>query len=326
MGIETMSTGNQFEIRNRKSTIKMGVIEMMTVIKRVSMGIMLALLLALAASVQADEVAPVVDGLGDGGQTNGTASIAFPTIYLSAPGNGNVAGYGYADEDIMQFNTGTSAWSKAFDGTNAGLPASADINALAVQNTSGYVSFFMSFVAPTAVPGLGTVTASDVVRYDTWNGQWSMYLDGSQYGLTTNGEKIDALALRPGTGMIISTTGNFNVPAINGGKMKGKDEDLIIKVTGTDTYSFTLAGTAIGLQGNNDIIGTGFAKVTNDQFVDTVRYISAQKAWKLRNSVNVGAFDIAQEQFLKNGTVFSGILFDASAQGFPKIDAFDVVP
>jgi hypothetical protein len=47
------------------------------------------------------------------------------------------------------------------------------------------------FEAPTAVPGLGTVDASDVAAYNTVAGTWLLYLDGSVHCLTTEAENID---------------------------------------------------------------------------------------------------------------------------------------
>lgn len=257
--------------------------------------------------------------------TDSTASYAFPTVYLSAPGTGNVQGTGYADEDIMRYNSGANTWSKAFDGTNAGLPDTADIDALTVLINSGYLSFLMSFDNPTAVPGLGTIDDSDVARYDTWNGAWSLYLDGSAHGLTTNAEDIDALTFTPGGFLAVSTTGGFSVKALGGGTLKGADEDLFSLVNAvTHEWTLWLDGANIGLQGTNDLNAVSFLRV-NDGIVDDARYIVALKSFTLPNGVAIGAHDVSEQVWFDNGYVDYYKKYDNNAIGFPKIDAIEVV-
>lgn len=254
-----------------------------------------------------------------------TASYAFPKVYVSSPGTGNVGGYGYADEDIMLYNTGTGAWSKAFDGTNAGLNSAADIDALATIINSGYLSFLMSFDQPAAVPGLGTVDDSDVLRYDTFNGQWSMYLDGSTVGLTTDAEDVDALTFSPGGYLALSTAGGFAVKNMEGGTLKGKDEDLFLLVDkNAAEFTLWLKGATLGLQSTNDIRGASFMPV-NDSLVDSARYIVPQSSFSLPNGTAVGANDVSQQTWYKSGYVEYGKRLDASDIGFPKIDAIEVV-
>lgn len=257
--------------------------------------------------------------------TDGAASFAFPTVYLSSPDTGNVQGTGYADEDIMRYNSGNNTWSKAFDGTNAGLPDAADIDALALIVNSGYTSFLMSFDTPTAVPGLGTVDDSDVARYDTWNGQWSLYLDGSVHGLTTDAEDIDALTFTPGGFLAVSTGGNFAVKNLGGGTLRGADEDLFSLVNpNTSEWTLWLDGTAVGLQGTNDIRGVSFTKI-DDGIVDSARYIVAQAGFRLPNGVSIGANDVSEQAWFENGFMDFYKKYDNNAIGFPKIDAIEVV-
>ena len=257
--------------------------------------------------------------------TDGTNSFAFPTVYVSAPGTGNAGGTGYADEDIMRYQSGTATWSKAFDGSNAGLPASADIDALALIINSGYISYLMSFDTPTTVPGLGTIDDSDVARYDTWNGQWSLYLDGSAHGLTTDAEDIDAMTFTAGGFLTVSTLGNFSVKALGGGTQKGTDEDLVSLIDAT-THEWTLwlDGTTLGLQGTNDITGVSFLQV-NDAVVDDARYVMAQKGFALPNGTAVGPNDVSEQVWFQNGFTEYYLKFDNATIGFPQIDAIEVV-
>lgn len=259
------------------------------------------------------------------GAGESTQSFAFPKVYVSAPVSGNVAGWGYADEDIMVLNTGNGAWSKAFDGTDAGLAASADIDAVATIINSGYLSFLMSFDKPAAVPGLGTVDDSDVVRYDTFNGDWSMYLDGSTVGLTTNGEDIDALTFSPGGYLVLSTTAGFAVKNMEGGTLKGKDEDLLLLVDkNTGDFTLWLKGSTIGLKGTNNIRGASFMPV-NDSVVESARYIVAQAGFTLPNGVSIGAGDLSEQVWYQSGYTDYYKRLDASDSGFAQIDAVEVV-
>ena len=256
---------------------------------------------------------------------NASASFAFPTLYVSAPGTGNAGGTGYADEDIMRYQSGTATWSKAFDGTNAGLPESADVDALTLIINSGYISFLMSFDTPTAVPGLGTVDDSDAARYDTWNGQWSLYLDGSAHGLTTDAEDIDALTFTPGGFLTVSTVGSFSVKALGGGTQKGTDEDLVSLVNAaTHEWTLWLDGTTVGLQGTNDIKGVSFLNV-NDSLVASARYIVPTKGFTLPNRTAVGANDVSEQVWFQNGSTEFYKKYDNTTIGFANIDAIEVV-
>ncbi len=266
----------------------------------------------------ADNTAPI------GESTDATGSFAFPTVYLSSPGAGNVGGNGYADEDIMKYQSGAGVWSKAFDGTNAGLPDAADIDALTLTH-NGPLVFYMSFDNPVAVPGLGTVDDSDVVAYNTVSGTWSMYLDGSTVGLTTAGEDIDALTFSPGGFLAISTTGGFSVKNLGGGTAKGADEDLTLLVNpAAGEFTLWLDGTTIGLQATNDINGASFLNV-DDGLVDSARYIVAKSGYTLPNGISIGANDVAEQVWFQSGSTDFYQKYDNTTIGFAKIDAIEVV-
>lgn len=282
---------------------------------------MLAAAMALTAVAHADEPAPVVLE----GQTQDVvapASAAFPRFYLSAPGMGNVAGNGYADEDIMLYNSGNNSWSKAFDGTNKGLADSADIDALAVIINSGYVSFLMSFEAPAAVPGLGVVDDSDVVQFDTFNDNWSLYLDGSTVGLSTNGEDVDALTFSPGGFLVVSTSGGYAVLNIQGGSLKGNDKDLILLADGK--WTRWMRGTDLGMASSNDVRGASFVRF-GEPVIEDGRYIVGAQGFTLPNGVQIGASDVAEQLWFQNGATEHYKRLDASDINFPNIDAIEVV-
>lgn len=139
-------------------------------------------------------------------------------VYVSPKKNVQIDGVGYADEDVMLFDGATCEWSLVFDGTAHGLPASANVDGLVVDGSDLY----LSFLAPLTVPGIsGKVDDSDVVKFS--GGVFSLYFDGSNFGLAASAEDIDAIAF-DGTGnLLVSTTGAYFVD----GLPKGQDEDVL---------------------------------------------------------------------------------------------------
>jgi hypothetical protein len=254
-----------------------------------------------------------------------TASGAFPKFYMSSPGNGNVQGWGYADEDIMLYNSGPGTWSKAFDGSDKGLAGSADIDAVAVILNSGYLSFLMSFEAPAAVPGLGTVDDSDVVRFDTWNNQWSMYLRGSTVGLTTDGEDIDSLTFSSGNSLVVSTRSSYTVKNFEGGNLSGNNRDLILLVDkNAGTWTKWMTGNQAGMTSSNNLTSASFVRY-NESIIKDGRYLVGQSGWTLPNGTVIGANDVAEQIWYQNGSSAWFKRLDNSAIGFAKIDALEVV-
>lgn len=185
----------------------------------------------------------------DGGGDPGPVCDSQPyTIYVSPKASVTIDGVSYADEDVLKYDAAVCEWSKVLDGTDAGLPASANVDALAVDGPD----FYLSFAAPVAsVPGVGKVSDSDVVKYS--DGVFSLYFDGSEYGLTTASEDVDAITLDVMGDLMISTLGAYTVP----GLPKGQDEDLLRLIDGTWQLYFDGSHNA-GLAGE-DIVGVDMA-------------------------------------------------------------------
>jgi parallel beta-helix repeat protein len=172
-----------------------------------------------------------------GADENPTAVTQIPSLYLS--NNRNRAPI--FDEDISSWALGATQLQLFLDTTEEwGLAGTADINAFDIVDAN---TVFVSFNTPTAVLGLGTVDDSDIVRFDYETEDivgWiaSLALDGSDVGLTTGAEDIDALWYDAATGsMLISTTGTVVVPAGPGAGLRNFNED-ILRVTPTDANDF----------------------------------------------------------------------------------------
>jgi uncharacterized protein YjiK len=90
------------------------------------------------------------------------------------------------------------------------------------------------------------VTRQDIVAFD--GSTFSLLLDGSDVGLESSSENIDAFALLPDGHLLVSTTGSFSVPGLS-----GKDEDVIeltpglLGATTTGTWSMYFDGGNFGL-------------------------------------------------------------------------------
>ncbi|MGH1491853.1 MAG: Ig-like domain-containing protein, partial [Acidimicrobiales bacterium] len=183
-----------------------------------------------------------------GGSSDATVSIFVgdrPTasgadlVYLSMTSTGTIDSLTYSREDIIVYDTGTSTWDVAFDGSDVGL-ASANIDAFTiVENGNGDTEILFSLSAPTVIPGISPrVDDSDIVRFlgtggVNTSGSLELFIDGSDVSLRSGGEDVDALSVLDGN-YLMSVLGGFNVPATGGGALVGADEDLIeFAVTGT---------------------------------------------------------------------------------------------
>jgi len=183
-----------------------------------------------------------------GGTKNYMSFLSTTTV----PGLGTVR-----DEDIVAFDAATGTWEWIFDGSDVGVGGT-DVNAFSIRADGSILMSFNS--TSTSVPGLTggpngtTVEDSDVVLFTptstgaTTAGSFSFYLDGSDVGLTTNGEDIDAMHENADGSLSISTLGSHTVSGLS----KGRDEDVItiaLSATGANsagTWSVTFDGSDVG--------------------------------------------------------------------------------
>jgi len=150
------------------------------------------------------------------------------TSTTTLPGVGKVR-----DEDIASYEPSTGTWSRVFDGSDVGVGGT-DINAFAFLPDGSIVMSFNS--SSFSIPGLTggpegtTVREQDLVRFipatlgASTSGSWEFYFDGSDVGLTTSGEDIDAVHVGAGGEIYISTIGNPGVSGWSG----LRDEDVLI--------------------------------------------------------------------------------------------------
>ena len=122
----------------------------------------------------------------------------------------------------------TSQWQLAFDGSDVGITQ--NINAFEFMSDG---SLLLALGKPQNVPGIGKVKPWDVIRFtptqlgSTTAGTFAMHLKGSTAGLTTSGEKIDAISTYGWSDLTISIAGSGVVPKDGGGNLAARDEDLL---------------------------------------------------------------------------------------------------
>jgi endonuclease I/fibronectin type 3 domain-containing protein len=175
----------------------------------------------------------------------------------SVPGVGTVA-----NEDIVAYNTGSGTWSLYFDGSDVGLSSFA-IDALAVLPSGDLlisVDLDGTLAGLAGGPSGTSVDDSDIVQFTPSSlgantaGAWTFYFDGSDVGLTTTAEDIDALSISSSGQLVIST---LDAPSVTG-LSSLQDEDLIAFTPGTlgsattGSWSYYFDGSDVGLSTNNN--------------------------------------------------------------------------
>lgn len=188
-----------------------------------------------------------------------TTNAPSTTIYVSSANNGRVDAFNFNDEDILAYSSTTNSWAMLFDGSDVSVGA-VDVDAFDLL-TDG--SLLLSFDKPLAMGALGTVDDADIVRFTptqlggTTSGQFTLFLDGSDVDLTTNGENIDALSMTAAGNLLVSTSGTAKVNGVT-----AQDEDLLLftptswGANSAGTWSLFFDGSDVALtDGAEDVDG-----------------------------------------------------------------------
>lgn len=147
-------------------------------------------------------------------------------LYMSPSRTVRVDGLRIRDEDIAEYDNANQRWKLLFDGSDVQI-AKTDIDALYLWYEN---DILLSFDRSVKFPTLGWVDDSDIVRFSPTSlgeqtaGTWTLFFDGSDVGLTTNGEDIDGISFSPTGELLITTLGTAKV---NGTTLKALDEDIL---------------------------------------------------------------------------------------------------
>lgn len=245
-------------------------------------------------------------------------------VYVSLSSNGSVGGVAFTSGDILLHWMQSGTWEMFFDASDVGLKG--NLVAIDFGQTLNLV-----YNKAQNVPNLGPVTPSDVLSFwaysygEDTSGFLDWMMDGSDVGLTTSGEGIDALGHEyyAWYDLILSPSGTARVPYGAGELRAGKDDvlSLYLSYQGANTTGlwnpfhdgFALdvgAANLWGLDKQNDDLYLAFdRRVTLDGVVlDPGDIARCRLVWYMTGCETVDKF------------------FDASDAGLGgyKIDAFDV--
>jgi len=236
-------------------------------------------------------------------------------IFVTAAG-GSVPGVGpYKKGDILKWHG--ASWTKWFSSAALGLNPLADLTAFDVAD-DGDGSAWLVWRQRLPVPGAGKPTGNDITFYD--GASFSVFFDGSDVGLSTAGERIDGLEVRPGSpgcdyDLLIST--------VAGGAVRN-GLSAPIKFTGEDVLRFCLTaggGTTAGSwQLLEELQSEGLARnnsldIAADDSGDVIYFLPKVKFTLDASTVKpseIAAFD-------RVSRTFSGPLWKAADHGLMQV-------
>ena len=146
------------------------------------------------------------------------------------------------DEDIIGFDETTGDYVMVFDGSDVGVPNNRDVDAFDILADGTILMSFNSPIPRNRLNGISSrVDDSDIVQFhpdapgglgSNTSGTFTMYLKGSDVGLTSAGEDIDAITLVHDDELVISTLGSARVPqditTSHAPWVRARDEDLLL--------------------------------------------------------------------------------------------------
>jgi hypothetical protein len=254
---------------------------------------------------------------------NPPAAAGSP-LYFSLLDAVTVGGIAAENEDVLFFD-GTS-FSLAFDGSDVGIAA------LRIDAFSWIapMSLLLSFDAPGSVPGIaGTTDDSDIVRFNatslgsTTVGTFSLYFDGSDVGLTTNAEDVDAVELLQNGHLVVSTV---NTAGVTGAT--GEDEDLLefshtsLGDVTAGTWSLYFDGSNVGLAASSEDVDAAAVDSAGKIYLSTFGNFSVPGVAGADEDVVV--FTPTALGAATAGTFSSTLYFDGSAFGLAANDVFAI--
>ncbi|MGI9466766.1 MAG: beta strand repeat-containing protein, partial [Rubripirellula sp.] len=231
-------------------------------------------------------------------------------FYFSRKNNGTVAGVLFQNEDIVAYNG--SEFRVFFDGTPwaSGLT----LDAFSILDNG---DILMSYsVAGSITGGSLSFDDSDILRFSPATQTWALYFDGSDVGLSSNGEDVDSIGFAPDGRLVISTSGSNSANGVS-----SRDEDMIVfnqtslGVNTAGSFEMYFDGSDVGLSTSSSE-DVDAVSITSDGtiYVSTVGNFSVTGTSGADEDVFV--FEPANLGASTSGTFRSGLYFDGSAYGF----------
>jgi hypothetical protein len=251
-----------------------------------------------------------------------------PYLYLGSSTSGTAGGVSFADEDILVENESTGVWTMFFDGSDVGV-SSVDVDAFDLQSDG---SLLVSFDAAFTLTDFGSVDDSDILCFvptstgATTAGAWQWYFDGSDVGLSTSDEDIDAFTVLPDGRLLISTLGSVSVS-----EASGADEDLLV-FSPTQLGSTTSGTWALYFDGSDVGLSSTSNEDVNGVWVDSAGkiYLTTMGSFSVSGVSGDGSdiFVCTPGTLGSSTTCTFSMYWDGSANGFSgeDTDAFSIVP
>jgi uncharacterized protein YjiK len=255
----------------------------------------------------------IVDGKMYEMTTPGAPPPPSGSLYFSLLNAGTVGGVSAQDEDVVFFDA--TNFSLAFDGSDVGI-AGFRIDAFSWVDAN---ELLLSFDQPGTVPGIaGTTDDSDVVLFTATSlgsvtaGAFSMYFDGSDVGLTSSTEDVDAVERLPNGDILLSTNGAVSVTGVS-----AEDEDLLrfvptsLGAVTAGSFSVYFDGTGVGLTNLGEDIDAAAVDASGKIYLSTVANFSV---------TGISGADEDIFVFTPPGTFSSILYFDGSVHGLGPND------
>ncbi len=233
----------------------------------------------------------------------------------------------FAAEDVLLHDRATGAWAMHFDGSDVGL-AARNLDVLELQADG---SLLLSTEVGVTLPGLGAVDDSDIVRFiptttgTNTSGSYQWYFDGSDVGLTDNGEDVDALALLTDGRLLVSTSGGATVTGATAG-----GEDLLaftpsqLGATTAGTWAVYFDGSDVGLTNNNENLNAVWQDAaTGKLYLSTVGAFSVPGL----SGDSADVFVCTPSSLGTTTTCTFALFWDGSSNGFAgeSVDGLEIV-
>ena len=195
-----------------------------------------------------------------------------PQLLISVNGDGTLVNSDgskltVSDSDVVEFSTsagGAYRYSLYFDGSDVGLTTTdEDVDAFdllsdgsLIISTEGPVSVRTNYSGGAGSGPTINAGREDLLKFtptsigSTTAGTWSVFLDGSQFGLSsTRDENIDAVALLADGRIVVSAQGNFSAPGAS-----GTHADLFALDRATGKWSIYFDASDVGLTTSDENI------------------------------------------------------------------------
>jgi len=239
-----------------------------------------------------------------------------PQLYFTLKYAGSVGSLeGVTDEDILGFD-GTD-FSLYFDGSDVGLGGEAvrafaltDEDEILLSLKDSWSGYDDSDILKFTATSLGENTA----------GTFELYFDGSDVGLSTSHEDIDALELLEDGRIVVSTRESFSVPGV-----AGEDEDLIA-FTPTSLGTTTAGTWELYFDGSELLLGESSGEDIDAVAVDSKGDVYLSTTGSFSVPVLSGKDEDIFVFQSSTGAYSPSLFFDGSAHGLGANDiyAFDI--